>query len=131
MIPAAPLILVVEDEPDTLAALDAILAREGFRVVKERSGTAAVEKARQQQPDLVLLDLGLPGMNGLDVAALLQRDPITAATPLIALTGSWLASEPTSLRQVGFSGAIRKPFRASELLAEVRKALLRGGRLEP
>jgi uncharacterized protein (TIGR02284 family) len=123
MTPASPLILVVEDDPDMLSAVAAILVREGYRVMEECTGTGALDLAREQAPDLILLDLGLPGMNGIDVAQHLAEDPRTASTPIVALTGSWLATVPNGLQDVGFVRALRKPVHSADLLAAVRAVL--------
>jgi uncharacterized protein (TIGR02284 family) len=127
---ASPLILVVEDDPDTLSAVAAILSTEGYRIIEASSGSEGMRMARTSRPDAILLDLGLPEINGLDLAQLLSRDPLTAAIPLIALTGSWLAADPLVLREAGFAGALRKPLRAPLLVAQVREALLRAHDVE-
>jgi CheY-like chemotaxis protein len=120
---AAPaLILVVEDDADMIVALSALLADGGYRVLEARTGRAALHSARLHTPDLILLDLGLPEMNGLDVADHLRSDPIAAAIPIVALTGSWLA-ETQELFAAGFAGALRKPFRAKQLMDTVRAVL--------
>lgn len=117
------LILVVEDDADTLTALSALLGGDGYRILEARTGRDALGAARQHSPDLILLDLGLPEMNGLDVADQLRKDPLAAAIPIVALTGSWLADAPGNLYAAGFAGALRKPFRAEKLLETVAGVL--------
>lgn len=118
-----PLILVVEDEEDNLIALCQILRQDGYRVLEARTGQEAIAAARAAQPAAILMDLALPGMNGLDVAQLLKRDPQTAGIPIVALTGSWLGEDRERLLAAGFAGALRKPFRAPALVAELRSVL--------
>jgi len=120
---ARPLILVAEDDPDMIGAVSTLLMEAGYDVAEARTGFAVLDRALHVRPDLVLLDFGLPEMNGLDVAQLLNGDPNTATIPVVALTGSWLAADPRNLRANGFAGALRKPFRAPQLLAEVRRVL--------
>jgi CheY-like chemotaxis protein len=120
---SSPVILIVEDDRDTRLAICSILAEAEYRVLEADTGPAALDQVRRHHLDAILLDLGLPLMNGLDVAQLLNRDPLTASIPIVALTGSWLADQPGHLFSAGFSGALRKPFRAPELLATVRGIL--------
>ena len=75
-------ILVVEDEPDIAEVLQFNLERAGFSVAVERRGDSALEAIRRRAPDLVVLDLMLPGLDGLELARLLKRDPATSALPL-------------------------------------------------
>jgi CheY-like chemotaxis protein len=119
----AAVILIVEDHDDTRSMVRSVLATHGYHALEASSGPEALRAARTLRPDLILLDLGLPGMNGLDVAQLLNQSPETASTPLVALTGSWLGSDPAALAGIGFVGALRKPFRSPELLAEVARVL--------
>jgi len=76
-------ILVVEDEPDIAEVLQFNLERAGFSVAVERRGDSALEAIRRRAPDLVVLDLMLPGLDGLELARLLKRDPATSALPLV------------------------------------------------
>jgi CheY-like chemotaxis protein len=117
------LILIVEDQDEIRTSLRSVLDAGGYRAVEASTGTEALEIARTLRPDMILLDLGLPEMNGLDVAQLLNREAETASIPIVALTGSWLGSDPVALADVGFVGALRKPFRAPTLLAEVSRVL--------
>ena len=79
-------ILVVDDEPDALEVLGFNLKNAGYEVTTADDGEAALKKARQQLPDLILLDLMLPEVDGLEVCKLLRRDPATSAIPIIMVT---------------------------------------------
>lgn len=118
-----PLILLAEDEDDLRSALSLILAREGYRVVEARTGIEAVEAATEWYPDVILMDLAMPGLNGLDAAQILKENPYTARIPLIVTTASWLGRDQETLKAVGFEDALLKPFAPPALLAVLRRAL--------
>lgn len=117
-------ILVVDDEPDFRELIAYQLQREGFAVSAAGDGLAALEKARWQTPDLILLDLMLPELDGLSVCEILRRHPATADIPIIMLTAC--GSPP--LRQYGLENGARcyltKPVAFAELVARVRGVLL-------
>lgn len=117
-------ILVVEDEDDLRALLRYVLAREGYRVIEAADGVGAVELSRLAAPHLVIMDLAMPGMNGLDAARLLKQDPATAAIPIVAMTAStWFSSDTGALERSDFDAALPKPFQIEVLLAELRRML--------
>lgn len=115
-----PRLLVVDDERANLALLTLTLRNEGYEVVACSSGAEALEKARQQTPDLALLDILMPGMDGFQVLDALKSDPSTARVPVIFLSGM----EELAAKLRGFSlGAVdyvTKPFHLEELRARVR-----------
>jgi signal transduction histidine kinase/CheY-like chemotaxis protein len=102
-------VLVVEDNVDTATTLRDFLELSGFEVELAGSGTEGVETARRFLPDVVLCDLGLPGLNGYEVAAELRRDPATATTRLIALTGYGRDEDRRRSRDAGFDLHLIKP----------------------
>jgi DNA-binding response OmpR family regulator len=118
-------ILVVEDESDLLELLSFNLKKAGFSVATAKSGIEALKKARSVGPDLILLDLMLPELDGFAVCETIRNDPTNASTPIIILTA--LSSELARLAgfEAGASDYLTKPFRLEELLARVR-GLLRG-----
>lgn len=118
-----PLILLAEDETAIRSALTLVLSREGYRVLEASSGDEAVRLACEHLPDAVLMDLAMPGLNGLDAAQLLKQKPDTSAIPLIAITASWLARDLNTLLSAGFHGAVLKPFTPPVLLAELERVL--------
>lgn len=119
---AQPLVLVVEDDDGTRAALEVLLGDGGYRVAATCLGEEAVLLAPELRPDVVLLDLVLPGRSGLDTVALLKRQD-AGAVPVIAMTGLWLGDQPGLLASAGFDGALRKPYTAAELFAELERVL--------
>ena len=116
-------VLLVEDDDQSRDALQLILEQEGFDVQVARDGDEGVNLASSFLPDVIILDLVLPRLNGFDAATLLKSEPTTSGIPLVAVTASWLGSEGTRLRQIGFDAALRKPFTATALIDELRKVL--------
>lgn len=116
-------VLLVEDDEPSRHALQVVLEQEGFVVQVAADGDEGVNLVPSFHPDVIVLDLVLPGLNGFDAAGVLKHDHATSAIPLVAVTASWLGSEAARLREVGFSGALRKPFAAERLVDELRKLL--------
>ena len=119
-------IVVVEDEPDILEILQYNLAREGYRVKAFRDGEQGLDGVRRHAPDLVVLDLMLPGLDGIEVCRRLKQDPVTRATPVIMLTAKGEESDVILGLGVGADDYVTKPFSPKELLARVRAVLRRG-----
>lgn len=118
-------ILVVDDEEDILELLDFNLSREGYRVVRATSGEQALEKTRNETPDLVLLDLMLPDMDGLEVTRILKSDPETRALPVVMLTAKGEEADIVLGLELGADDYITKPFSPRVLLARVKAVLRR------
>jgi CheY-like chemotaxis protein len=116
-------VLVVEDDESVRMAMRLLLEPEGYQVLEAGNGHEAIAVAVAAHPDLILMDLALPGLNGLDAATHLGTLPETARIPMIAVTASWLGSQTAILRKVGFRAALSKPFTSGQLLAEVRRVL--------
>ena len=112
-------VLVVDDLPINVLLLTKLLGNEGYQTCTANSGSTCIEQARSQQPDLILLDVMMPGINGFDAAAILKKDPATADIPIIFITA---LNEPGHLVhgfQVGASDYISKPFNKEELSIRV------------
>lgn len=119
-----PLLLVVDDEVNTTIMLQHIFAREGYQVESANDGFRALELARDLQPDLILLDILMPGINGFDVLVSLREDPVTANIPTIMLTAN--AREPADVAKglkLGADDYLYKPFAPQELLARVQSKI--------
>ena len=116
-------ILIIEDEPDIVELLEYNLAREGYRVLSARDGEGGLEQARSRAPDLVLLDLMLPGMDGLEVCRELRSGRGTSSLPVIMLTAKSEESDVVIGLGVGADDYIAKPFSPRELVARVRAVL--------
>jgi DNA-binding response OmpR family regulator len=122
-------ILVVEDEHDLGEVLAYNLRRERFQVTTAATGRTGLEAARSGRPDLILLDLMLPDLDGLEVCRLVRQDPQISGTPIIMLTAKVEESDVVVGLGVGADDYVLKPFRVKELIARV-KAVLRRGRRE-
>ena len=123
-------IIAVEDEEDILELLTYNLAREGYRVTALFSGEECVQIARSSLTDLILLDLMLPGIDGLEVCRLLKQGTMTRQVPIIMLTAKGEEADVVTGLELGADDYITKPFSPRVLLARLR-AVLRTRRMEP
>ena len=115
---AEPLkILVVDDEPAMVGALGALLGQAGHRIIAAYDGEEALRRFRDDEPDLVLLDLAMPGMDGATVCGRIRE---VSDTPIIVVSGERDRAATVELLDLGADDYVRKPFRADELLARVR-----------
>lgn len=120
-------VLVVEDEPDILELLTYNLQREGYKVIACRDGEQGLSRIRTDSPDLVVLDLMLPGMDGVDVCREMKSDPVTRAIPVVMVTAKSEESDVILGLGIGADDYITKPFSPRELIARVKVVLRRGG----
>ena len=116
-------ILVVEDEQDIVDLITYNLEREGFQIVSAMSGEEGLNKARNDRPDLVILDIMLPEMNGLDVCQALRSDAATRTIPIIMLTARNEEIDIVTGLEVGADDYITKPFSPRVLIARIRAVL--------
>jgi phosphate regulon transcriptional regulator PhoB len=123
-------VLIVEDEPDIRELVVHHLKREGYLVSAASSGEEALRQVQAVPPDLVLLDLMMPAMDGLEVCRRLRQDPATASLPVVMLTAKGDEVDRVLGLEIGADDYIVKPFSPKELLARVR-AVLRRSRPEP
>jgi len=119
-------IVVIEDEPDIQEVIEFNLSREGFSVVTASNGEEGVQRVVREAPDLVLLDLLLPGLDGIEVCRKLKMDPVTRQVPIIMVTAKGEESDVVLGLGVGADDYITKPFSPKELVARVRAVLRRG-----
>jgi len=118
-------ILVIEDEPGILGVLRRILAFKGYEVVDASEGPEGIRKAHEEKPDLILLDVMMPGMNGFDVCRALREDLETAMTPILMLTVKSRTADRIKGMECGADDYIIKPFDADELIVRIDAALRR------
>jgi CheY-like chemotaxis protein len=116
-------ILVVEDDPDIMRILLHALKAGGYEVIPAYGGEDGIRKAKQQKFDLVLTDLSMPKVSGIELIQELKDNPETREIPVIAVTAHVWETLAQSARQVGVDGYISKPFSTKQLLAEVQKHL--------
>jgi two-component system phosphate regulon response regulator PhoB len=120
-----PQVLVVDDEPDLLELAHYNLTQTGYDVACVTSGEEALAHVRAHQPDLVILDLLLPGVDGWEVCKILKRDPRTAAIPIMMLTARSEEADMVTGLELGADDYLTKPFSPRVLLARVKAALRR------
>jgi DNA-binding response OmpR family regulator len=120
-------ILVVDDEEDLVIALSARLKAGGYDVLVARDGLEALTKARTLEPDLILLDLMLPKMDGYKVARLLKFDQRYAGIPILMLTARGQEMDQELGRQAGADDYIVKPFNSAELMERIKELLDKTG----
>lgn len=118
-------ILIVEDEKDIIKMLEYNLKKEGFKVIAACNGEDALDLAGRQQPDLILLDLMLPGMDGLEACKALKKESKTGSIPIIMLTAKSQESDKVVGLELGADDYITKPFSVRELIARIKAVLRR------
>ena len=120
---ANELILIVEDNPKNLKLVRDTLQVKGYRTIEAATGEEGVQLARDEQPALVLMDIQLPGISGVEAFRQLRADPSTRAIPVIAVTASVMAQERQKVMAAGFDGFQGKPISVRELLETIREVL--------
>jgi CheY-like chemotaxis protein len=118
-------ILVVDDEPTIVRLMEFILARQGHEMIVAVNGEEALEKIRSQQPDLVLLDIMMPRIDGYEVAQRLRADPATATLPIIMLSAKAQEEDIRRGVEVGVDEYVTKPFSPDHLVQVVSEYLKR------
>ena len=119
-----PKILVVDDEERDLRLVEAMLAPEGYEVVLAHSGQEGLEKAKESSPDVILLDIMMPGLNGFEVLRILRQQ---SNIPVIMLTAKKEVTSAIDSFNLGADDYVRKPFMKGELLARIRAKLRHAG----
>jgi len=117
------LILIVEDNEKNLKLVRDVLQVKGYATIEAINAEDGIRLAAERRPDLILMDIQLPGMNGIDALKVLRADPATAAIPVIAVTASVMQQDRNLITQAGFDGYIGKPLNLKEFLDAVRVML--------
>ena len=118
-------VLVVEDNPANMTLAKFLLESAGYSVLCAVDAEAGLTLARDEQPDLILMDIQLPGMDGLEATAILKRDDATRAIPGIALTALAMKGDEERIRAAGCDGYVAKPLAYREFLATITALLAR------
>lgn len=118
-----PHLLIADDEPSVRALLQILFQQQGYRVSAARDGRDAVEKARALRPDVIILDIQMPIMTGLEVIAVLRGDAQFRTLPIIALTAHIRDYLPSTVGTAGFTHVLTKPFDMPELLEVIAAAV--------
>jgi DNA-binding response OmpR family regulator len=124
---AAKKILVVDDEPDVASLLTLMLKSQGYEVVAASDGQEALEKARAENPDLILLDVMLPRLDGYKVARMLKFDENYSHIPIIMLTAKIQEKDKQTGMEMGANDYVTKPFDTAILLAKIKDILAKKG----
>jgi two-component system, cell cycle response regulator DivK len=114
-------VLIVEDQIEMRAIAAAYLERQGYRVLAADNGNDAVRQARTEQPDLIFMDVSIPGMDGIRATAEIKRDPATRAIPVVILTAHPYGSVGKRAMDAGCDGWLNKPCDPRRLLQEVQR----------
>lgn len=116
-------ILIVEDNPSNMLLAAFLLEREGHEVLQATDADGALSLARSELPALILMDVQLPGMDGLEATAVLKADSLTSAIKVLAFTSFAMAGDAERIRAAGCDGYISKPIGIEQFAAEVARAL--------
>ncbi|MEC5396896.1 response regulator [Uliginosibacterium sp. H1] len=115
--------LIIDDSPTIIAALAKILRSVGYVTLEAPDAEQGIEIARSQQPDLIFLDIVLPGMNGFAALRLMRRDPLTRNIPIVMMSGNEQATEQFFGTRIGADDFMKKPFSRLEVFARIERLL--------
>jgi two-component system cell cycle response regulator DivK len=118
---SAKTVLYVEDNEYNLKIVRQLLGRTSYRLIEATDGQVGVETARRELPDLILMDIQLPKLSGLDATRMIRADPKTAAIPIIVITSFALSGDDQKAKDAGASAYLAKPYSPRELLQMIRK----------
>jgi len=116
-------ILVIEDTEDNRVILSDLLSSAGYELIEAMDGLEGVATAEREQPDLILMDIQLPGIDGYEATRRIRKIPALAKVPIIAVTSYALSGDEAKTREAGCDGYVAKPFSPRQLLAKVREFL--------
>jgi two-component system cell cycle response regulator DivK len=119
------LILIVEDNDKNLKLVRDVLQVKGFSTIEAGNAEDGIKLAGERKPDLILMDIHLPGMNGIEALKVLRADSATAAIPVIAVTASVMPQDRNQITEAGFNAYVAKPINIKEFLDAVRDMLAR------
>jgi twitching motility two-component system response regulator PilH len=124
-------VLIVDDSRTVVHALRVMLEQGRYRTLEAGDAEAGIEMAKMYQPDLIIMDILMPGMNGFQATRLLRKDPLTQGIPIIVISGSEQATEQYWSMRLGASDFIAKPIRRGDLFLKVEKYLAQRGQNLP
>jgi len=117
------LILIIEDNDKNLKLVRDVLQVKGYATIEAGTAEDGIVLARERKPDLILMDIQLPGMNGIEAIGVLRADPATAAIPVVAVTASVMPQDRNKITEAGFNAYVGKPINLKEFLDTVRNML--------
>jgi two-component system cell cycle response regulator DivK len=116
-------VLLVEDNEDNRTIYSTVLRYLGYQVIEAVDGLQAIALARSERPDIVLMDISIPGIDGWEATRVLREDPATRAIPIVALTAHALADDRERAAKAGFTSYLAKPIEPNAVVAEVRRLI--------
>jgi CheY-like chemotaxis protein len=116
-------ILVIEDNEENITLIDYLLRAHGYAPLLARDGAEGVRVALAERPDMILLDIRMPGMDGYEVAAVLKKDPTLSGTRIVAVTASAMVGDRERIAAAGFDGYIQKPIDPETFMGQVERLL--------
>src|SRR6478735_4967106 len=119
--PTGQTVLLVEDNEDNRIIYSTVLRHLGYEVVEAQDGLRAIELARSVKPDIILMDISIPELDGWEATRILRQDPITKDIPIVALTAHALADDRERATALGFTSYLAKPVEPRAVVAEVRR----------
>ena len=122
------LVLIVEDNEKNMKLARDILQAKGYQTVEAETGEEGVKLAKERKPDLVLMDIQLPGINGIEAFRQLRAEAATAKIPVVALTASVTPTDRSQITAAGFDAFISKPISLKEFVETVKRLVEGGGR---
>jgi len=117
------LILIVEDNDKNLKLVRDVLQVKGYETIESGTAEDGIRLAQERKPDLILMDIQLPGMNGIEAIGVLRADPSTASIPVVAVTASVMTHDRNLITEAGFDGYVGKPINLKEFLDTVQRML--------
>lgn len=115
--------LLVEDNEDNRTIYSTVLRYLGYQVIEAVDGLEAIALARSERPDIVLMDISIPGIDGWEATRVLREDPATRGIPIVALTAHALADDRERAAKAGFTSYLAKPIEPNAVVAEVRRLI--------
>ncbi len=116
-------VLVIEDDPSALRFIEYTLGQEGYQVLTATDGTKGIRKAQSEEPDLIILDVMLPGLDGFEICCRLRKDPKTARLPILMLSAKAQEIDKITGLKVGADDYLAKPADPSEVVNRIKKLL--------
>jgi len=116
-------ILFIEDEPDQIVMISLRLEKNGYEVISSLEGEEGLQKAATENPDLVLVDVIMPGIDGFEVCRRLRKNPVTKHIPIISTTAAGMDDVEQQCISAGADDCVRKPYDSTDLLMKVRRLL--------
>jgi two-component system cell cycle response regulator DivK len=116
-------ILVIEDQADNLQILRDLLTNEGYQIIEAKDGVAGVKAAAAEHPDLILMDIQLPVLDGYEATRRIKADPALRAIPIIVVTSYSLSGDEAKARAAGCDDFVPKPYNRRQLMAKIREYL--------